>query len=313
VITTVDIDMTDLSVTEFDLDGIEVTTLPDDQAVQFTIDDSALFVDFEYSMREESWPFVSASGHGTFSATGISGVIVGSVELDRDCGVLTIIVGELNFNYGDITITLEGGEVFADIMNAAIKLLESMFTDTLNVLIGDWFQTAINTYVTSVFPYKQNDQIAINRTDIFMDIRETAWPVILDGYIAMFFTGYSYPKSVGNGYDQRPFTDASAMPEIVTSADLQMIADQSCLGSVLSSMQYMDMLKGYIDPSTVTSPQLQSLLNTSTVAALCPGIYDEYPDQAISLSLSADPMPEFQVMPSAAFLNVTGTIDVRLA
>ncbi|GIQ92854.1 hypothetical protein KIPB_016874, partial [Kipferlia bialata] len=39
----------------------------------------------------------------------------------------------------------------------------------------------------------------------------------------------------------------------------------------------------------------------------------EYPDQPISLSLSADPVPEFQIMPSAAFLNVTGTIDVRLA
>ncbi|GIQ92387.1 hypothetical protein KIPB_016135, partial [Kipferlia bialata] len=62
-----------------------------------------------------------ASGHGTFSATGISGIIIGTVTLDQECGVLTVIIGDLNFDYGDITISLEGGEVFADIMNAAIK------------------------------------------------------------------------------------------------------------------------------------------------------------------------------------------------
>ncbi|GIQ91031.1 hypothetical protein KIPB_014082, partial [Kipferlia bialata] len=81
---------------------------------------------------------------------------------------------------------------------------------------------------------------------IFMDIRETAWPVILDGYIAIFFTGYSYPAKVGNSFDQRPYTHAEDMPEIVTGADIQMILDQSCFGSVLSSMQYMHMLEGEI-------------------------------------------------------------------
>ncbi|GIQ86031.1 hypothetical protein KIPB_007806, partial [Kipferlia bialata] len=306
VITTVDVDLTDFSVTGFDIESLKVNTLPDTDSVQFSLGDSSIMINFEWAVTEESWPYLHDGGPGSLTASGISGIMIGQDVFDDECGLVTVEVTDVNFSYGDIELVLTGGEIFADIINVLINALTKLFADELNTLLQDGFQQALTHQFYHVIPYYR-----VLPDDLKQDMRVTSQFDVLDGYVAMPVTGYTYPAEIGKAYQDRPMPQPTDMPHIVTDADMQFILDQSIYGSLFTSMQLNGLLEGSVSPDEVVNPQLRSMMNTSILANICPGVYDVYPDEPVAVALTVSDIvwPEFQIMPSAGLLNITGTIE----
>eukprot|EP00704_Kipferlia_bialata_P010913 g10913.t1 len=189
-----------------------------------------------------------------------------------------------------------------------VVYVEDLFADELNDMLGSALENAINTGMEGA-PWHNG------QTDgIVQDMR----PVppgfnIMPGFVGIQYTGYMYPETEGltlEDWDRR--TKPAPLPSIINDADVQMIVSNSVFDSLFSVANYESLLQGTISPDTVANPMFESYLSTSVLASMCPEVYAQYPSSGVSLEMSASIDPTLTFMPSAGFLNITGTVDVSV-
>ncbi|GIQ80951.1 hypothetical protein KIPB_001834 [Kipferlia bialata] len=305
----VDLSISDMHITNFHIESIEAITIPESQELELDLGDTDVNMTFDWSYTDTSWPFPSDSGTGTASCAGINGGFTYHPIYDHTCGIPQVVNDEFNLDFGNIKITLDGGAsaFFQTILNVFIGLVEDLFTDQLNQVIEESMTEAMNrNLVGSLF----NTDL----TDGMMEDMRYPDPalVVEDSYIAAHFTGYVYPIDEGVLYPAREAIMPSPLPNLVTSEDLQFVFSNTVFESLYLSGLHLDLLHGEVDPKEVQNPQLASLLNTSTLGSICPGLFEAYPNAPISLSLETSIVPTVTVMPSAVFTNVTGTVHVSV-
>ncbi|GIQ81549.1 hypothetical protein KIPB_002524 [Kipferlia bialata] len=307
-IAVVHLSLTDLQTTNFHMDSMAAKTLPETQELELDLGDTDINMTFDWSYTETSWPFASDSGTGTASCAGINGDFVLHPVYDHVCGVPQMDTDEFNLDFGNIKITLDGGasEFFQTILNVFIGLVEDIFTDKLNELIAQSMTDSINWTLSQ-------ESGSVVPDGMMEDFRMPDPAVnVQDSYMAVHLTGFIYPVEEGVMWPARSSIMPSPLPDLVTSEDLQFVISNTVFESLYLSGLSLDLLHGQIDREEVQNPKMASLLNTSTLGGICPGVYEAYPDAPISLSLETTIMPTVTVMPSAVFTNVTGTVHVSV-
>ncbi|GIQ85484.1 hypothetical protein KIPB_007156, partial [Kipferlia bialata] len=306
-IAVISLSLTDLVITNFHIESMAVSTLPETQELEFYLGDTDINLTFNWSYTETSWPYASDSGTGTASCADINGDFILHPLYDHVCGVPQVNTDEFNLDFGNIKITLDGGasQFFQTILNVFIGLVEDLFTDKLNEIMAQSITDSMNRNMTpshSDVPDGMREDFRLPDPAIVME----------DSYAAFHFTGYIYPVEEGELWPARDTIMPTPLPDLVTSEDLQFVFSNSVFESMFLSGLALDLLHGEIDYKEVKNPKMASLLNTSTLGGICPGVYEAYPDASISLSLETTIMPTVTVMPSAVFTNVTGTVHVSV-
>ncbi|GIQ83401.1 hypothetical protein KIPB_004715, partial [Kipferlia bialata] len=310
-ITTVDLTISDMACSEMSMGSTTLTTLADTQQFQAYLDHVDIEMTFSWAFQEQSFPFVSDHGTGTASATDIHGSVIMGPAFNTACGTLDFSMEEFALDFGDIQIHLSGGAsaLYNAVLNTLIGLFQDLFTEQLDQLLADAFVASVNSLTESEQPY-------INVEDnLRADFRFVEPGIFIDNnFVSVYFTGYGYPKSVGPTWQKR--LDDGLVPGDmdgrVNDEDTQLEISRSVYESILDAGITTDILKGVVDPRQITDPMSLSLLTTSTLASVCPGLYEAYPEGEVYLELvpSAEAVPSMTVMASAAYLNITGTVSV---
>ncbi|GIQ84838.1 hypothetical protein KIPB_006409 [Kipferlia bialata] len=133
---------------------------------------------------------------------------------------------------------------------------------------------------------------------------------LMDNFVGVHLTEYGFPTNEGETW--QPKTKPAPLPSIVNDADVQMIVSNNAFNTIYSSVNHNGQISGTISPSTVANPMFESYLSTSVLASMCPEVYAQYPSSGVSLEMSASIDPTLTFMPSAGFLNITGTVEVSV-
>ncbi|GIQ90692.1 hypothetical protein KIPB_013579, partial [Kipferlia bialata] len=146
-IAVIDLTLSDLTVTNMHVESVVALCLPESQSLEVDLGDTDMALSFSWAFKQEGWPYVSDHGTGTASVEGIMGSVIGELGYDHDCGVGQLTSGSVDFDFGDIDISLQGGgsALFGDILNMLVGLLEDLFSDTLNQIIADSLLENINS------------------------------------------------------------------------------------------------------------------------------------------------------------------------
>eukprot|EP00704_Kipferlia_bialata_P005875 g5875.t1 len=307
-VTEVDLYITDMAITELQMDGLIASTEPGKDMLSLILGDSDLQLTFDWRYEEIGFPFIKDHGTGTASVTGLSGSMLASVDVPQDCGKMVMTFEDFQCDIGKIEIDLDGGAsaLYDLVLNTFITLMESLFADELSDMIEESLYQCINDGLMKETNYSE-DGFGVD-----FDMRPVAPGVtIMDSYIGILSTGYMFPSSVGPNWDGRTKPSAP-LPDIVNNADTQLIMSNNLFNTMFSAANYNDALSGTISPETVGNPMYDSYLTTSVLGGLCPEVYTQYPDSSVSLELSASVDPFLSFMPSAGYLNITGTVDVSV-
>ncbi|GIQ87537.1 hypothetical protein KIPB_009591, partial [Kipferlia bialata] len=298
-ITTVDLTISDMACSEMAIGSTTMSTLAPTQQFQAVLDHVDINLSFSWAFQEQSFPFVSDHGTGTGPA------------FNTDCGTLEFSMDQCVFDFGDIDIHLSGGAsaLYNAVLNTLIGLFQDLFTEQLDQLLSSAFLQSLNSLASSEKPYLNLDD------DLRADFRFVEPGLVIeDSFINVLLTGYGYPKSAGPTWQKR--LDDGLVPGDmdgrVNDEDIQFEVSRSVYESILDAGIASGVLGGSIDPRLVGDPLALSLLTTSTLAAVCPGLYEAYPEGEVYLELvpSAEVVPSMTVMASAAYLNITGTVSV---
>ncbi|GIQ85921.1 hypothetical protein KIPB_007672, partial [Kipferlia bialata] len=250
------------------------------------------------------------SGHPTLAHVSVRSA---APAFDTDCGTLQFQCDEFALDLGDIVVHLEGGAsvLYNAVLNTLIDLFQDLFTEQLDQLIADSFLVSLNAMCADETRYMYL------KDGVRGDFRFVEPGLVIeDNYISVYLTGYGFPLSVGPSWDG--WVQDGLLPKDmegqVNDEDTQFEISRSVYESILDAGIAAGTLGGVIDPRTVTDPMALSLLTTSTLASVCPGLYEAYPEGEIYLELvpSAETVPSMTVMASAAYLNVTGTVSVSV-
>ncbi|GIQ82596.1 hypothetical protein KIPB_003760 [Kipferlia bialata] len=311
-ITTVDFDISNLTFTNSHIGDIVVSTDHVTQEIELKLTDIDLAIQFDWSFKETTYPFLEDSGTGTATASSINGDVIVVPAYDDVCGVFAIDMTEFVFEVGHLHIHLDGGAsaLYNVIVNGLVKVLEDNFTAAIDTFLAQAFETGIN----QGFHDCGVDQwigSGIRESMQFVD----PGIVVLDSYLSVHLGGYAYPQVDGPYWEERHTADIMPGPlsDQVNDADLQYEVSNTVFESIYLSALSLDLLKGTVDPTKVTDPLSQTLLTTATLAPICPGLYEAYPDSMVRLDLVATEMPTVSVMPSATYTNVTGVVSVSVA
>ncbi|GIQ87693.1 hypothetical protein KIPB_009787, partial [Kipferlia bialata] len=309
-ITTVDLSIRDMAFTDFQIYGTAVTTMPDTQQLQISLDGVALSLSFSWSFRETTFPFISDHGTGTAGVTNIKGDVIAGTDFDEECGILQMSMDECVFDLGDIVVHLDGGAsaLYNTVLAVLIDMFQDVFTDQLDTVIASGITASINDGIMDQKPYRYLQD------NVLADFRMVSPGMVVDdNYVSLQFTGYGYPGTTTDDWPQR-IDDGlrpGPMGGRVNDEDMQFEVSHTVYESIYDVGISMGLMGGEVDPTLVTDPkvgvehfvnskilivsyltfQIQSMLNTAVVAPMCPGLYAAYPDQPIYLSL----MPSAEV------------------
>ncbi|GIQ89912.1 hypothetical protein KIPB_012519, partial [Kipferlia bialata] len=296
-----------MEMTQLRMGSFTASTDADKGLIGFYLGESDMTMSFSWKYEEQGFPFIKDHGTGRASVSGLSGSMSTTVGVDPECGQAQFYFEAFSFDIGKIVIDLDGGAsaLYDLVLNTFISLMEDLFADELSDMLGESIEAAINDGLAS----------AGTETDMAYDLGFDTRPVppgmsVMDSYIGIRNTGYMFPRSVGNGWEAR--TKPAPLPDIVNNADVQIICSNNVWNTGFSAANYNGVLGGVISPETVSSSMYDSYLTTSVLASICPEVYDAFPSSSISLSLSASIDPTLTFMPSAGFLNITGTVDVSV-
>ncbi|GIQ81006.1 hypothetical protein KIPB_001898 [Kipferlia bialata] len=307
LITTVDLEITSMVMSEMDISEFSVSTNEADGTIGIFLGDSDLQLSFNWGYQETGFPYISDHGTGTATVTGLTASISSLTRVDQTCGNLVFAFESYSIDFGKITIALDGGAsaLYSLVLNTFISLMEDLFADTLSDMLAEALLEAINSGGMTA------DWYHVLAGDVGLDQRyiDPGFHV-LDGYIGLYYTSYGYPLAEGEDWPER--THPAPLPDIVNNDDFQMILSNNAFNTIFSAANHNGILSGDIAYSTVTNPMFKSYLMTTAVASVCPGLYDAYPDSALALHLTPTIDPVLTFMPSAGYLNITGTVDVSV-
>ncbi|GIQ85950.1 hypothetical protein KIPB_007709 [Kipferlia bialata] len=303
----VDYAITSLEVSELTIGAFTISPLVSEDMLQVTLTDASLTVKFDWSVTEtDEWPYLSDSGTGTASMTGVQMSAMGATTLHPECGSLTLDLIGFEADFGSIKVHLDGGgsALLNMIINSLISFLQDLFAQSFSDMLGDSLQAALNTLMGD------NQLVLHIANGLSIDDRYTAGVHLNDGYLSICTSAYVYPEDEDNTW--RPYAPETQLPDVVTNDDLQVIVDKSAFQSDMAAMQEEGLWDFYYEADETTDPFTQSLLNTSALASVCPGLYAAYPDEPVQLMYNSTQWPDFSIMPSAAFTNHTGILSVMV-
>ncbi|GIQ85239.1 hypothetical protein KIPB_006876 [Kipferlia bialata] len=282
--------MADIVFTDITMGLIEMTNDEENQHIVMKLDELDGGISFSWSYRETTFPFIEDHGTGTAFLSSVSGTVACTPDFNEECGNMgkAIDIVSTAFDIGSFSIHLDGGA--SALYNAILDSLNDVFEDIFSAFFNDRLAQAgaeiINNKLFNIY-----------------------------SYIAIHSGGYAFPASEGPMWDGRE--KAGILPGPLTNQvndeDLQYMISNTSFESLYLSGLTLGLLEGTIDPSTVSDPRMASMLTTSTLGSICPGLYEAYPDAPIRLDLEASIMPTVSVMPSAVFTNVTGILTVSVS
>ncbi|GIQ87113.1 hypothetical protein KIPB_009087, partial [Kipferlia bialata] len=225
-----------------------------------------------------------------------------------ECGVFQLNLEEFSFDLGDISIHLDGGAswLYNLVVNVFIDVIQDLFADQLDQVLAVTLRDFINDKIVN----GKRLECPSADGEVMQDMRYTSVANIGTDFVSLHTSDYFYPKDEANtlDYSFRP-VDAEK-PDLLSSEDSQVVVDRAVFESLYAAYQTQGLIGGHIDHDTVI-PSYQNMLTTNQLAAIAPELYAAYgPNQPISLAMRAGLEPQVSILPSAAYLNVTGTVDV---
>ncbi|GIQ82485.1 hypothetical protein KIPB_003635, partial [Kipferlia bialata] len=100
------------------------------------------------------------------------------------------------------------------------------------------------------------------------------------------------------------------LPDVLTDADMQFFWGKSSFESDINIRQDNDFYSGHCNHEDTTDAFLLSMLTTETLSAACPGLYEVYGSAPLSVASTSTLYPTLDILSSAAYMNITGTIEV---
>ncbi|GIQ80216.1 hypothetical protein KIPB_000977 [Kipferlia bialata] len=304
----------DLSLTEIDgefatVENVGFSTIPSEDAVQLVIDDISMRFSFNWSYEQEEWPYTHDHGTGTLDIAGTSYTTALQSYMDEECGVPQFECLKYTMDLGKVTINLDGGAsaLYQMVIDTLINLVESLFEDTLEDMLQEVAMDSINhAFMHTDYLYHMVDSPALS-----LDERFTNKFAIYEDWLQVTLTGYFYPESVGHLWNGRTLP-AGPLPGKRTNADIQIFCGRSLHQSAFEAHQYEEDYVCPIDYSDA-SPYTQSILTTAALGSVAPGLYQQYPDQSLSVTYTSTETPQLTYMPSGALVSFTGRLDFYVA
>ncbi|GIQ84837.1 hypothetical protein KIPB_006408 [Kipferlia bialata] len=143
-ITTVDLSISDLTCVDMNIEGLTLQTDTDGETplLIMNLADTSLDLSFEWGYVEQGFPFLEGSGTGSAAVTGMAGSVSTTLDVDPVCGQMFATFQSFSFDFGDISITLNGGD--DTLLNSLIGLVEDLFASRLSDMVGAAMEAGTN-------------------------------------------------------------------------------------------------------------------------------------------------------------------------
>ncbi|GIQ85486.1 hypothetical protein KIPB_007158 [Kipferlia bialata] len=307
-ITEVDLDITSMAIDTLTIgDMSSSTSMEGTPSFIFSVNSLAISIGFNWAYAETSWPFSQAEGTGIASVSDATGDFDMLFSIDDECGCTHLDILSVNLDFDvDIELHGDGSALFETILNALVDMLEDMFEESFEEMLRSGMEDSLN----DIFYHRNHSNKMPD--GMIQDDRLCGTGIYIgDSFITFRLSMYIYPAGEDEAWPERG--TPTPLPTSVVNADMQMIYSNNVFNSMYRAEQDLGMLHGTISPSTVTDPSMRSLLSTDVLASICPGLYNAYPDAEVELSLASTQAPELSFLPSAGYLNVTGTVDISVS
>eukprot|EP00768_Dysnectes_brevis_P004111 gnl/Dysnectes_brevis/2929_a3593_1167.p1 GENE.gnl/Dysnectes_brevis/2929_a3593_1167~~gnl/Dysnectes_brevis/2929_a3593_1167.p1 ORF type:complete len:511 (+),score=183.50 gnl/Dysnectes_brevis/2929_a3593_1167:169-1533(+) len=298
-----------LAITDFYIKDASVQLDDASTLIDAVISNGGGDITFEWSYKEtDSWPYIGDNGFGEASITDISAMLSVYVY-QNECQTYNFTLDVTEFDFSDVSIHLSGGAswLYDLIIQVFIDLLKEQFMDLLPGLITQVAQMGLDSWSdqnTGYYWLYDSD----GHSTAYQDWRmPTPTPIFKDNVFVVPAHGQTYRGSAVTEHDRDLFWQTPLpLPDVVTEDDVQYIIDRSVFNSVLSVFQEIGSYNGVIDDPS------NPLLQTDTLSAVIPGLA-EYPGDSLRITLNSTQDPLATIMPTAVFINMTGTLTAALS
>eukprot|EP00768_Dysnectes_brevis_P006850 gnl/Dysnectes_brevis/5565_a8061_461.p1 GENE.gnl/Dysnectes_brevis/5565_a8061_461~~gnl/Dysnectes_brevis/5565_a8061_461.p1 ORF type:complete len:515 (+),score=105.68 gnl/Dysnectes_brevis/5565_a8061_461:57-1547(+) len=305
--------ISDELIIDYDLSAIQITSISVDDASTVAVDDlngslvmTIPFADSTLTMNwmftETTWPYVQDHGYANVD---VNVQLQASFTFTQnECQTFDIGFDISLFELTNLNFDMHGGAswLYSAILNTLSEMFESVLSAELLPIVSQAAQLAIDKWADGLSPRYWFASPDGGSQQVYQDWRFTEPSATYGaGYFTVPGHGQSYTTNT-DIYWQRP----SPMPNVATGHDIQCFIDRMVFNSCFTRFQGVNKYIGEIeDPDNV-------LLQTNTLSAIIPGLAD-YPNDSLKLSIKSTEDPFATIMPTAVYVNMTGTMTAQLA
>jgi lipopolysaccharide-binding protein len=303
VIGTINYQLSKINISSLALPSASFVIDPTAQGFQTSVSDASAQVVMNWHYSMQNWPHTSDSGSANIAISSTSVSMVTSVA-GTPAGSLHLTAQSPSVNIGNFDITVHGGQAWL------YNFLLGIFSGNLKGSIENALAGAIQQAVD------QNANQALATVPLTAPITDG---IVIDyalvgplAYNSQYFgTGHDGTFVVAKNPVRAP-GEPIVLPESVDlSRQFQfMISSYSANSAAFAFQEAGELEITIVNSDLPANSPLK--LNTSDLSwlVLAPGLYNQFPNQAIQLVLASDPAPVTVFTPQLASVSVTGTMEV---
>ncbi|GIQ85558.1 hypothetical protein KIPB_007246, partial [Kipferlia bialata] len=239
-ITKVNLDITENHFTDLYVGSLVASTDHANNLMEFSISDMRGVLAFDWAFQETSFPFLSDSGTGTATATGITGQVLMGPDFNDECGVMAVSIDQFDFELNDLDIHLDGGHsaLYNVIIGALVDVMEGAFVDVMDAFIANGLMDTINRGFANL---SQNQWLRDGIRENYQFVSPGF--IVLDQYVSVHMSGYAYPEEIGPTWSGHATLMPGPMTDQINNADLQYEMSNTVFESVLLAGMSLDLMK----------------------------------------------------------------------
>lgn len=298
----IDVSVTDMSITRFDIGEFLVSMNPDDQAIDGTLSDNTFVLQFKYSIKQLSFPYLSETGSGTVSTEGLSLASSVSGTKVESTGGVDMKINYVNFDVGDFRIEVDGG-----LIGSLINAMEGLFSGLLNDMLSELFSQYVIDFVQPQMDWlKDNILYDCNDEITCIDYRVSKNPLITDGGAYIYLAGTFYN---GNHPGEDPELKFVNLPQVSTGKLLLAQYGNASFQSLFNAIQ----MDNRFNMSSSETKQLElTTIGYDSIMKYYPAWKQTYPtgtNGKLSISVNTAPTSEITVKGIKITLRATFNLE----
>ncbi|CAL6009253.1 Conserved_hypothetical protein [Hexamita inflata] len=190
-VTSLDLQLTDIFVSEFDVKQAYVM-MEQDQKLSINIINASLAFDLQWKFQQTSYPYIHDQGEGKIIIKEVSFHLTLSTKCTYDDCPNRIVsdVENVQIEIDVISIQLSGGQSW--IYQSMIDLVINAVKETLVASISQFIKETLVYELNSIFIYYRPTQAYADYPDVIKDERQVTGWYVQKGYGALMYSGYIY-------------------------------------------------------------------------------------------------------------------------
>ncbi|GIQ79568.1 hypothetical protein KIPB_000229 [Kipferlia bialata] len=305
--------LTQMTVTDIQYDAFSAETVPETQTgvpeMLLDVEGLSVYMSFAWEVVDTFWPYPSAEGTGTISVR-LSQTDMRAYMSVNQYDNFNVNLDQFDLTIEDIDLTLVGdGALFNEIFD----VFKGVIIDVLNLYLPDALYEVVETVMESLDSL--NCGIAGVGSGFIVDIR------VPPGMLSTSDSTFTMPE-IGTIWSPShrgilPHRTPVPMPSLIGNADYQQLTSPVVIESMFNAHAQQGYLEATVTPSSVPST-FQPLMTTSYYKSSVPQLYEDYPDQPLSVSIPYTPetpgytYPEVDILPSGLKVSFSGPISVGI-